>query len=146
MSTFKRRDFLKLGTGLLGGFSIAALACNNESKPNTETTNKDSSGAKPAEKIALSAFGLQLYSVRDELPKDPKGVLKQIADMGYTQVEGYQREKGILWGMTPSEFKTYMSSIGLTMIASHYDVKSDFQKNVDQAAEVGMKFMMFPWE
>jgi len=32
-------------------------------------------------------LGLQLYSVRDVLPKDYEGTLKQLAAMGYREVE-----------------------------------------------------------
>ena len=147
MSTYRRREFLRLGTGILGGLTIGSWACNNESAT-TEATKADTSGAnKAAAGVALGAFGIQLYSLRDDLPKDPKGILKQVADMGYKQVEGYERDKGILWGMTPSEFKSYMDSIGLTMIASHYDSGGkDFEKKVEQAAEVGMKYLIYPWE
>ena len=28
-------------------------------------------------------FGIQLYTLRDEMPKDPKGVLTQVASFGY---------------------------------------------------------------
>lgn len=151
MSTYRRKDFLKLGAGLLGGLTLGSLACNNDSTVTTEKTGSgtDTSGSKAAGAAALTAFGLQLYTLRDDLPKDPKGVLKQIADMGYKQVEGYERDKGILWGMTPAEFKSYMDSIGLTMVATHYDAGTkpeDFEKKVALAAEVGMSYLFFPWE
>ena len=32
-------------------------------------------------------FGLQLYSVRDAMEKDYMGTLRQVAEMGYRQVE-----------------------------------------------------------
>ena len=49
--------------------------------------------------------GLQLYSVRDDMSKDPKGSLKKLADMGYKVVEhaGYASRK--FYGFQPSEFK-----------------------------------------
>src|SRR5688572_1104535 len=94
-NNFKRRDFLKLGTGLLGGVALGAMACNNSSdsaNAGDSSTAKDSSGSTAAEATALTAFGIQLYSLRDDFPKDPKGVLKQVADMGYKQVEGFERD------------------------------------------------------
>jgi sugar phosphate isomerase/epimerase len=150
MSTYRRRDFLKLGTGLLGGLTLGSMACNNDSTVNAEKTGTtDSNTAKAGTPLALTAFGLQLYTLRDDLPKDPKGVLKQVADMGYKQVEGYERDKGILWGMSPAEFKSYMDGIGLSMVATHYDSATkpeDFEKKAALAAEVGMKYLFFPWE
>ena len=40
--------------------------------------------------------GLQLYSLRDQLPKDVKGVMAKIAEAGYKEVEtfGYEKQKG----------------------------------------------------
>lgn len=148
MSTYRRRDFLKLGTGLIGGLTLGSMACNNESATKETTNNSDTSNKNTnATKVALGAFGLQLYTLRDDLPKDFKGILKQVADMGYKQVEGYERDKGILWGMSPSEFKAYMDSIGLTMVSTHYDSGGkDFEKKVATAAEVGMKYIIYPWE
>ena len=40
-------------------------------------------------KGSLSKFGCQLYSIRDILPKDPKGNMKALADMGYKYFESY---------------------------------------------------------
>ena len=146
---YKRRDFLKLGTGLLGGITIGAMACNNAADTAT-ADNKDSSktdaGSNAATATALTAFGLQLYSLRDVFPGDPKGILKQVADMGYKQVEGFERDKGIFWGMSDSEFKSYMDGIGLTMIYSHCDVTKDFEKKAAQAAGGGLKYLMYPFE
>lgn len=42
----------------------------------------------------IKEFGLQLYTLRDELPKDPKDILKQVAAMGYKQIESYEGKKG----------------------------------------------------
>jgi sugar phosphate isomerase/epimerase len=144
---YKRRDFLKLGTGLLGGISLGAIACNNSADPTASVTeNKDSSNAGTAAATAIGAFGLQLYSLRDDFPKDPKGVLKQVADMGYTQIEGFERDKGIFWGMSDEEFKSYTASLGLTMIATHCDAKKDFDKKAAQAAGAGLKYLIYPFE
>jgi hypothetical protein len=38
----------------------------------------------------LNEFGLKLYTLRDVLPTDPKGILKQVAAIGYKQVESYE--------------------------------------------------------
>ncbi len=95
------------------------------------------------EKKKLKNFGLQMYSVREDYPKDPKGVLKQVADMGYTQVEGFEGDKGLFWGMSNTEFKSYTNSIGLTMISSHCDTTKDFEKKAEQAGAIGMKYLIF---
>ena len=41
-----------------------------------------------ADKKAMDTIlGIQLYSVRDDMEKDPQGTLKQLAAMGYKNVE-----------------------------------------------------------
>lgn len=141
MTNYNRRSFLKVGTGLLGGFAIGAVACNNS--PAESSNNTAIADGKPP---ALAAFGLQLYSLRDDFPKDPKGVLKQVADMGYTQIEGFERDKGIFWGMSDAEFKSYTSSLGLTMVSTHCDVNKDFEKKAEQAASAGLQYLIYPFE
>jgi hypothetical protein len=42
-------------------------------------------------------FGLQLYTLRDVLPNDPTGVIKQVASFGYKQIESYEGPKGMFW-------------------------------------------------
>src|SRR5689334_6071558 len=105
--SYKRRDFLKLTGAATAGFAFSSLTANACSANHL-------SGAKK-----LDVFGLQLYSLRDDLPKDPKGVLKQVASFGYKQVEGFEGGQGMFWGMTNTEFKKYMDGLGLTMISSH---------------------------
>lgn len=142
MNHYKRRDFLKLGTGFLAGFAaLPVIGCNNGTAGKKDTEAEDV--YVPA---ALAAFGLQLYTLRDDFPKDPKGVLKQVADMGYTQIEGYEGDKGIFWGMSPTEFKEYTGSIGLSMVATHCDINTDFEKKAAEAAEVGLKYLICPWK
>ena len=52
-----------------------------------------------------TGVGLQLYSLRDELPKDVKGVIANIAKAGYSEVEtfGYSKQGGF-WGLSAKEF------------------------------------------
>jgi sugar phosphate isomerase/epimerase len=90
-------------------------------------------------------FGLQLYSLRDVLPKDPKGVLKQVASFGYKQIEGYEGEKGIYWGMKNTEFKSFLDDLGMKMISSHCNYKQDLERKADEAAAIGMKYLMCPY-
>jgi len=49
-----------------------------------------------------SVVGLQLYSLRDQLPKDVKGTIAKWPLAGYKEVEtfGYSKQNGF-WGSTP---------------------------------------------
>lgn len=141
-----RRDFLRK-TGLFASaFAFGSLvSCNDES--GTPTEKKDSvagTGAVPADAgKPLGDFGLQLYTLRDDLPKDPRGVLKQVAAMGYKQIEGYEGDKGLWWEI--SEFKNYLSSLGLVMVSSHCDTSKNFEKKAAEAAANGLQYLISPW-
>src|SRR5882757_2394297 len=133
---YKRRDFLKLGSGLAVGAALTPAAFKFLSMENeTEESKK------------IKRFGLQLYSVRDDMPKDPKGVLKQVASFGYKQVESYEhKDLGIFWGMSNTDFKKYMDDLGMTIISSHCDITKDFEKKAAEAAAIGMKYLMCPYK
>jgi sugar phosphate isomerase/epimerase len=124
-----RKEFLKLSGGLAAAMTLSPLM--DDLFPGQHTKR-------------LRTFGLQLYTVRDVFEKDPRGVLKQIASYGYKQIEGYERASGIFWGMTNIEFKRYMDDLGLTFISTHCDIEKDFEKKVDGAAAIGMKYLIYP--
>ncbi len=93
----------------------------------------------------MSEFGIQLYTLRDEMPKDPKGVLKKLAGFGYKQIESYEGKDGMFWGMTPMDFKKYMDDLDMKIIASHTDIAKNFEQKVADAASIGMKYLICPW-
>lgn len=127
----KRNEFLKISGGLaLAGFvSPSFISCTSQ-KEKAKT---------------LKNFGLQLYTLRDDLPKDPKGILKQVAGFGYKEIESYEGSNGMFWGMTNKEFKTYMDELGMKIVSSHCDISKDFEKKAAEAAEIGMKHLICPW-
>jgi sugar phosphate isomerase/epimerase len=94
----------------------------------------------------IKEFGLQLYTLRDVLPKDPKGILKQVAAMGYKQIESYEHDKlGMFWGMKNTEFKKCMDDLGMKLVASHFEYTKELERKADEAAEIGMKYLLCPW-
>ena len=90
-------------------------------------------------------LGLQLYTLRDDMPKDPKGVLKKVSEYGYTQIESYEGDKGIFWGMKNTAFRDYLNTLGLTIISSHCEINKDFERKAAEAAEIGMKYLIAPY-
>ena len=131
----KRRDFLKITGAVASGFAINGVT----GKSILPGFMQDEEAKK------IKAFGLQLYTLRDDFPKDPKGILKQVADFGYKQVEGYEGPKGIFWGMSNTELKSYLDSLGITMISTHCDINKDFEKKAAEAAAIGMKYLICPY-
>ena len=95
----------------------------------------------------LPALGIQLYMVKEDMQKDPKGTLKKLGEMGYTQIESYGGDKGMFWGMSNKEFQKLAKGFGLTLVSSHYnDDKMGFEKQAELAAEIGMKYLICPWK
>ena len=76
-------------------------------------------------------LGLQLYSVRDILPKDYEGTLRQIAALGYREVEAAG-----FFGHTPSEVKQAMDHAGLHCVSAHYSLK-DLLPKLDETIQYG---------
>ncbi len=84
--------------------------------------------------------GIQLYTLRDQLNKDVPGTIKQVADIGYKEVEIYD-----LYGKTAAEFAAMLKANGLTAPSGHYmtkHIKSDWQKHIDDANTLGLKYMV----
>jgi sugar phosphate isomerase/epimerase len=144
-----RRDFLKKSGLFASAFAFGSFAaCNNNEGTATDTktdTSATSANSSAAAGKPVGDFGLQLYSLRDDLPKDPKGVLKQVAGFGYKQLEGFEGAMGLWWGMSHPDFKKYLDELGVTMVSSHCDVKKNFDKKAGEAAEVGLKYLICPY-
>jgi sugar phosphate isomerase/epimerase len=128
----KRKEFLKMS----GGLALAGLASNSVF----------ASLADADEFKKLKTFGLQLYTLRDDFPKDPKGVLKQVASFGYKQIESFEGPNGMFWGMTNKEFKTYIGDLGMKIVSSHCGIEKDFERKAAEAGEIGMKYLICPYK
>ncbi len=100
--------------------------------------------------------GLQLYSIRAEMTKDPLGSLKKLAEMGYVYVEHASYVNRKFYGYTPSEFRKVLDDLGLKMISGHTvmgrqhwdESKKDFSDSwkytVDDAAILGQQYVVSP--
>ncbi len=145
---YKRRDFIRVSGNLAALLAIGPMACklssNKEKEAGSDSTSNNA-GPKPADAPA-QPFGLQLYTLREDFPKDPKGILKQVAGMGYKQIEGYEGPQGIFWGMGAAGFKSYMDELGMTFVSSHCDISKDFEKKAADAASIGMKYLICPYK
>jgi sugar phosphate isomerase/epimerase len=90
-------------------------------------------------------IGLQLYTVGDEMDRDPAGTLKAVAAAGYKQVELSPLAK------TPAkDLKKALDDAGLKNPSGHYilsDLLSNLQEKIDYAHQFGQEFMVVavPW-
>lgn len=140
-----RRKFLKLSTVAAAGFMLPLYSCGPGS--GNEAANNQQKGAKVAgaNNTLVDQFGIQLYTLKEEMAKDPKGVLKHLASVGYKQVESFEGAQGMFWGMKPTEFRDYIESLGMTLVSSHVNIYENFEEKAAQAAEAGMKYLICPW-
>lgn len=121
------------------GLGIAALPFQYCTAPQKEETV-----LKPT-KLTLEKFGIQIYSVKEDMALDPKATLSSLAGFGYRQLEGFDGGKGILWGMQPEEFVSLLNEANTKMIASHCNVFENLETQAEQAAAVGMEYLICPW-
>ena len=75
--------------------------------------------AAMAAKPNKGRIGIQLYSVKDELPKDFEGTLKKLSDMGYSAVEPYGFTSDKFHGRTMKELSVMVKDMGMTISGTH---------------------------
>jgi len=100
--------------------------------------------------------GLQLYSVREDMKKDPVGSLTQLAKMGYVYVEHANYIERKFYGYKAAEFKNILDGLGLKMVSGHTvmgkqhwdEAKNDFsdswKQTIDDAAVLEQKYVISP--
>ncbi len=79
-------------------------------------------------------MGLQLFTIRDAMAKDPVATLKQVKKLGYEDLEiyGYDGKQGTYYGYKATDFKQLLDDLGLTVTSGHYDFSTYFEKPMDQ--------------
>ena len=125
----RRRDFIKTAGAIGSYFALNSV---------------DAFGFSSQQPM-VKQFGIQLYTLRDIINGKEKETIKSLASFGYTQLESYEGPKGIYWGMSPLAFKSFIEDLGLKMISTHCEVFVDFEKKVEDAASVGLKYIICPW-
>jgi sugar phosphate isomerase/epimerase len=90
-------------------------------------------------------FGIQVYSVKEDMQADFRGTLKQLASYGYRQIESFEGADGMFWGMGNKGFAAFMKELGMDLTASHCDVTKDLERKAAEAAEIGMRYLICPW-
>jgi sugar phosphate isomerase/epimerase len=120
MTHSSRRSFLKASGAL------AAAAC---------------AGVEPlmAAPVRLP-IGLQLYSVRNLLPRDFDGTLQKLAAAGYREVEaaGY-------FDKTAGDFGNAMQRAGLKCVSTHHQLvqlKTQFDQLIEYGQAIGLEYII----
>ena len=88
--------------------------------------------------------GLQLYSLRNQLPKDVPGTLKLVKEMGITDVE----VAGFPMSYTPEQTRDALEKAGLKPTGVHYQwdrLSSDIDGIIKEAKTLGVEYVTLPW-
>src|SRR5271157_3520876 len=120
MSVTSRRSFLKAS----GTVAAAALV----------------GGEQVAAKPLGMPVGLQLYSVRELLPKDFDGTLAKVRAAGYTEVEaaGY-------YDRTAAQFRHAMDQAGLRCVSTHHPLgvlRPQLDALIEYGHALGLDYMI----
>ena len=90
-------------------------------------------------------IGLQFYTLRGDIAKDPKAVIEKVAAIGYKEVESFGYSAGKYFGMSPKDFAALLKANGLKHPSSHYmlaGLSENWQKAVEDALTTGQKYMV----
>lgn len=128
-----RRTFLKqAGLAAAGALILPSYACSAPAK----------------------TVGLQLYSLREQLPQDVRGTIAKVAQAGYKEVEtfGYSL-KDKFWGLTPKEFKALLDENGLKAPSGHYGMdtfistgnQDELKSYIEAANAIGTEYIVVPY-
>ncbi|MCR8559949.1 sugar phosphate isomerase/epimerase [Mucilaginibacter sp. BJC16-A38] len=105
----------------------------------------------------ITRLGVQLYTVRDAMGKDPMGTLKKLSEGEVKHVEHANYIDRKFYGYTAKEFKKILNDLSMQMPSGHtvmtahdWDTdKKDFtdkwKYTIDDAAEVGQRYVISPW-
>ena len=131
-----RRTFIRNNSLALAGASFLPSLANGKEKKNI--------------------LGIQLYSVRSDMAKNPAGTLEKLAKMGYKYVEHAGYENGKFYGYSIPDFKKILSDNGLIMESGHsflgasqwnksaHDFTDEWKKTIADSKAVGMKYLISP--
>ena len=124
-SQFSRRSFLALSAALPWAFRGVASAA-----------------------VKSIPIGLELYSVRDALAKDPQGTVRAVAQMGYQCVEFYAPYFD--WtDAQAKEMRKLMDDLGIHCFSTHNDEEFFGPQKIDRARDLnlilGSKYVVQAW-
>ena len=120
----QRREFVRVIAGAAGAIALPRIAT---------AANR------------LDRIGLELYSVRNTMKKDPERTLAAIRAIGYTDVE-------LLWSWnnfdrTPQQVKASLDHEGLRAPSAHMAPETmlkDWDKSLDNAKLLGHEYLIVP--
>ncbi|NJB84364.1 sugar phosphate isomerase/epimerase [Lewinella marina] len=103
-------------------------------------------------------LGLQLFSVNEDMNRDPLATLREVKAMGYEDFEvyGFDPARGTFYGRPATEFRMMLDDLGLSASSGHFGFsplleagEPDMDRFVDQciagAETLGLRYITWPW-
>ncbi len=87
--------------------------------------------------------GLQLYTLRNLAQKDMKGVLEQVAAIGYNEIEMHA-----YFGHEPATIRGWLDELNLTTPSIHVglaQLQNDLEATLKAAQTMGHQYIVCPW-
>ena len=104
--------------------------------------------ALEAENAYRKNIGIQLYTLRNELGKDPAGTLKQVAAAGYKQVElfGFPDADPLISGARDAGLEIHSAHFEWDSVVNPKDAAmSDFAKILEKARKIHLSHLVIPY-
>jgi sugar phosphate isomerase/epimerase len=96
--------------------------------------------------------GIQLYSVRNHMEKDPIGTIRHVAEAGYRYIEvaNHQADKdhGVGFGASAGEIKKALEGTGAQIVSAHIFplTRETIKPVLDYFAELGTAYLAAPMD
>ncbi|HWZ51130.1 MAG TPA: sugar phosphate isomerase/epimerase [Granulicella sp.] len=84
-------------------------------------------------------YGVQMYMVRQQAPQDLSGVLREIHQVGFSQIE----LSPLVYTHPAAELKRIVADSGLGMVSGHFDYDG-FAAKIPYARQLGLRYMVCP--
>ena len=132
-----RRDAIRL----LGSMTLIPLAdCARRAAASVPAPVGDRGGAPGTAPVA----GIQLYTLRTVLEKDPEPVLQALGRIGYREVEMAGR-----YGKSAAEFRAMLDRAGLRAPSTHIPIDqlsgAALDQSIADAKVLGNEWIVCPW-
>ena len=128
----KRRDFIRHGVAVGAAAGIGRL-------------DRHPDGASAPSPRRLRRIGLELYSVRTEMSRDPERTMAAVAKIGYQDVE-------LLWslgnfGRSAAQVRAALDNTGLVAPSAHISPTSiliGWERSLEMAKLLGHQYLIVP--
>ena len=136
-----RKNFLStLAASAFAGLGVGGCR-QDDPADSLDTAANDTTPANGGER--LDRIGLQLYTVRGRMASDPVATLREVAGVGYREVE-----TAGLFDLSPEEFRSALDDAGLVSPAGHFPINAVREQpsaTLAIARTLGQQWLVVPY-